>query len=274
MKKPFLRIILYMMIMVGSQILASLVVGVLCCGGDLQSMSLAEADNAMLEAIYANQTLLLLISYGIVVLVLCLLALKNRISLIQYTGLHRKSTGKPIVLAMLLGLASCFWVSFAVALAPWPEAWISDYSQASSVLTTSSPLLDAAATVLFGPIIEEVLFRGLIYDTLLTVTPAGVAVVMQAILFGGVHSGPIWMIYAFVVGCALGYVRKRTGSLWPCLGMHIAFNGSSYLFGLFAQQLGSNGMVIVLAFLGSAAAVIALLFALQRCTTPDAPPAA
>lgn len=271
---PFVRIIGFVGLLLGSQMLASLAVALvrgrslLASGG-----SFAEIDAQLLELISAHQTELLLISYGIVILVLLLLARKHHRSLSQYTGLDRKSTPALVLLGAVLGLAAAFWTSMAVALFPWPKAWVSVYEEASSVLTTASPLLDVAATVLAGPVIEELLFRGLIYEAFCAMVPAGAAAIFQGILFGGVHSSPIWMIYAGAVGCILGYVRKRTDSLRPCIAMHIVFNGSSFLFSWFAEHYGENGTAIVLAFLGSAALLLAALFAINRRTAPKAPPA-
>lgn len=268
---PFLRIIGFACLLLGAQTLAGVIVILLHCGGAIvQGMTFAEADAAMLEAITAYQTELLLISYAIILLVLFLLARKNHKRFSEYTSLHLRSTPKLVLLAAVLGLAACFWTSMAVGLFPWPDAWVSEYSEASSSLVTASPVVDFIATVLIGPVIEEILFRGLIYEAFCAMIPAGAAAIFQAILFGGVHSSPIWMIYACAVGCVLGYVRKRTGSLRPCIALHIAFNGTSSLFSWFVEHYGENGGAIVLSFLGSAALMLVTLAWINRGANADA----
>lgn len=269
---PFLRIVGFTGLLLGAQMLAGVIVIALHCGSAImQGMTFAQADAAMLDAITAYQTELLLISYAIILLVLLLLARKNRKGLLEYTSLHLPSNFKLVLLAAVLGLAASFWTSMAVGLFPWPDAWVGEYSEAASSLVTASPVMDFIATVLIGPIIEEILFRGLIYEAFCAMVPAGAAAIFQAILFGGVHSSPIWMIYAGAVGCVLGYVRKRTGSLRPCIAMHIAFNGTSYIFSWFAEHYGDNSGAIVLSFVGSAALMIWMLSQISRASTPDKP---
>ena len=117
--------------------------------------------------------------------------------------------------------------------------------------------------VLAGPIVEEILFRGIIYDTLCTFVPAGAAVLFQGMLFGSVHGTIIWMIYALFMGCVLGYVRKRTGSLRPCILMHIAFNGASYLFDWFANQYGDDQASITFMFVFSAFVLLLSMYGIS-----------
>lgn len=267
---PFLLIIVSIILLLLSQTVAAYGV-VLYNGGSLFSdgMTIAEADAAMLEIMYAHQTEILLISYLMVLAVLGIMARKRALHFGAFTGLQHRTTTAIMVLALAAGLASAFWASIAVNLMPWPEAWMQAYQTESGMLTTEKPLLDFVAVVFLAPLVEEILFRGVIYDAFCKMVPAGAAVVCQGLLFGSIHGSMIWMIYAAFMGCVLGYVRKHTGSVRPCVLMHMAFNGSSYLFTWFAEQYSEDSATVIFVFLASAFVLLLSMYGISFRTSEE-----
>lgn len=85
-------------------------------------------------------------------------------------------------------------------------------------------------TVVLAPVFEEILFRGLLLESLLRRWKGWQAVAMSALLFGLVHM-PILpqMVNAAVVGLVLGYVYALTRSLAPVVIIHAVNNGVAYL---------------------------------------------
>ena len=123
--------------------------------------------------------------------------------------------------------------------------------------------------VLLAPLVEEMLFRGVIYDAFCMLMPAGLAVLFQGILFGSVHGSMIWMIYAAFMGCVLGYVRKHTKSVRPCVLMHMAFNGSSYLFSWFADRYSEDSATVVFVFIASAFLLLLSMYGISFRTSEE-----
>jgi membrane protease YdiL (CAAX protease family) len=80
-----------------------------------------------------------------------------------------------------------------------------------------------------GPILEEVLFRGLILDGFLRRYRPGKAIFWSAFLFGLFHLNPWQFIPGFITGLLLGYIYMRTRSLIPVILVHIVNNSFSYL---------------------------------------------
>ncbi len=76
-----------------------------------------------------------------------------------------------------------------------------------------------------GPIVEEILFRGLLYPYLRTRMRVFVAVVLTAALFSVVHVFPILLLPLFVAGLALTLVTERYDSIIPAIVLHGLFNG-------------------------------------------------
>jgi hypothetical protein len=85
---------------------------------------------------------------------------------------------------------------------------------------------------LFVPIFEEALCRGLGY-ALLEPLGAPAAVGLTAIAFTLAHGVVVDIPVILATGIGLGYMRAATGSLVPCIALHVVFNG----FGLVAAAL-------------------------------------
>lgn len=77
---------------------------------------------------------------------------------------------------------------------------------------------------IFAPFFEEWLCRGIILRGLIDKTGPAWAIVISAAVFGLIH-GNLWQaIPAFFIGCLLGYVYYRTGSLKLTMLMHCVNN--------------------------------------------------
>ena len=85
------------------------------------------------------------------------------------------------------------------------------------------------SVVVCAPILEEILFRGLIFESCRERFGSGVAVLVSALLFGLVHGVPVQIINAFVVGLIFGYIYLRTGSLLSVILLHVVNNGIAYI---------------------------------------------
>ena len=85
-------------------------------------------------------------------------------------------------------------------------------------------------TVVLAPVFEEMLFRGLILESMRRKWGASAAIVVSAALFGLVHA-PILpqMLNAFVMGVILGYIYVLTDSLLSVIVIHAVNNGLAYM---------------------------------------------
>ncbi len=83
--------------------------------------------------------------------------------------------------------------------------------------------------LLFGPIAEELIFRGAILDRLYLAFPFWMANLIQAALFGLYHGNLIQGLYAFAWGILLGLIRQAVGSILANSLAHIIFNSTNYL---------------------------------------------
>lgn len=83
-----------------------------------------------------------------------------------------------------------------------------------------------ASTIVVGPIVEELLFRGLLQSMLRRYTGhAWGAILLASVLFALVHA-PYWhtMPALLVLSIVLGYNYERCGRLYPSILIHVLFN--------------------------------------------------
>ena len=73
------------------------------------------------------------------------------------------------------------------------------------------------------PLYEEVLFRGFLLGGLLYFVKGWGSIVISAVVFALAHELQA-MIPIFSLGLLLGYLRERTGSIWPAVAIHAFHN--------------------------------------------------
>jgi len=83
-------------------------------------------------------------------------------------------------------------------------------------------------TVIAAPLLEELLFRGVILDGLLKNYSARKSIVYSSLLFALAHLNPWQFIVAFSLGLLIGYVYMNTKSLLPCIFIHFIANATGY----------------------------------------------
>ncbi|MBO5292346.1 MAG: CPBP family intramembrane metalloprotease [Lachnospiraceae bacterium] len=79
----------------------------------------------------------------------------------------------------------------------------------------------------YGPICEEVAFRGAVYGGYRRDGGCLGAVLLSGLLFGLIHLNFNQAAYAFVVGVLLALLVEATGSLWASILYHCLFNAQS-----------------------------------------------
>ncbi len=75
-----------------------------------------------------------------------------------------------------------------------------------------------------GPLAEETLYRGLIYDRVYREDRPGAAIWVSALLFATAHGSLPRMVAAFAAGLLLGAGRKKTGTVTVPAVMHMILN--------------------------------------------------
>ena len=83
--------------------------------------------------------------------------------------------------------------------------------------------------VVYAPVFEEWLCRGMVLRGLLAKIKPAWAIVLSALFFAIIHLNPVQGMNAFLLGLILGYVYYKTGSLWLTMFLHFVGNSSAFL---------------------------------------------
>ena len=82
--------------------------------------------------------------------------------------------------------------------------------------------------VLFAPVLEEFIFRGLVMESLLRRHRRSLSVVVSAMFFAIVHFQPSVMFSAFVSGLVLGTIYLHTNSIFSTIILHSINNAIAF----------------------------------------------
>jgi uncharacterized protein len=80
-----------------------------------------------------------------------------------------------------------------------------------------------------APLVEELVFRGLLYGWIAGRWNSRAAWLISSILFAAAHMEPAHVILVLPLGLLFGWLRRRTDSLLPSLFAHIVNNGFALL---------------------------------------------
>lgn len=83
--------------------------------------------------------------------------------------------------------------------------------------------------VVFAPVLEELLCRGVVLGSLRPKFGVTAAWLLSSLFFGVLHIQPVQVVSASVVGLILGFVYLATDSLWAAMILHAMNNAVAYL---------------------------------------------
>lgn len=150
-------------------------------------------------------------------------------------------TARPLdLLGVPIGVATQLLLVPAVYLplrAAWPDVFDDD-----ALSETANDLIDRAdgglIVVLFllvvigAPVVEEVVYRGLLQRPLLDRLPAVPVVLGVAALFAVIHFRPVEYPGLFVAGLVFGVCAWRAGRIGMAVAAHVAFNATGLALAL------------------------------------------
>jgi len=82
---------------------------------------------------------------------------------------------------------------------------------------------------LLAPLVEELVFRGLLYGWIAGRWGSWPALIVSTLAFAGAHWEPAHVVLVLPLGLLFGWLRRRTDSLLPSLFSHIVNNGFALL---------------------------------------------
>jgi len=180
---------------------------------------LSRQDRASVEAM-AGQ----LVFYGVAVSVTLLVLAARRGLEVGELGWRRPSlrwalAAVPLTLLALAVAGILAGVAQALLPAVQNQQCITVREQYGHSILLALPVVCLAA-----PVVEETVFRGVLYRWLRGVLPVGTAMVASAAIFAVAHATTLLFLPLFGLGVLLAWVYARSGSIWPGVLVHALFN--------------------------------------------------
>jgi len=118
-----------------------------------------------------------------------------------------------------------------------PSAEHPGASEMMSNPTALTVLRFALLAAVTAPLLEEILFRGMLAPAIAKISTPTVAIVISSLLFAAIHPQGIaaWAALG-AVGCMCAVLTYYSGSLWPAILLHAFHNGSLVALSLWIQS--------------------------------------
>lgn len=169
----------------------------------------------------------------IIVLVLCFIFGRKILSFSQINK-------KKVAISFLIGI--CFFIvnesiGFLINLIPG----ITNSSNQEMIIKIieENPFSAFISVVIFAPIVEELVFRGGIYNLLKNKLSENLSLILSSLIFGLLHvifgllafeiSEFIFLIAYFILGLGFGFIYKKTNNIYICIIVHFINNLISFL---------------------------------------------
>jgi membrane protease YdiL (CAAX protease family) len=98
--------------------------------------------------------------------------------------------------------------------------------QKSIASFSDTDLLSIATRIAIAPFFEELLWRGIVLRSFLKRMGLWPAILLSSLFFGLAHGNPVLIVFAFVMGCLIGWLYSWTQSIFPGIVIHMAVNAA------------------------------------------------
>lgn len=203
---------------------------------------------------------------GIVLIVSNIIVLAVYLPLLRWQKVSLKDLGFVPVRggSLLMSVGTGVWLGLFIAAftrLPWIKATFPAISDLVAFVAGGSLIIFMLGSLLLGSLLEEWLFRGMLFHTLSQSLSVLWTVLLQAVLFGAVFMNVTVGAFAALGAIIYGAVRAGSHSLWGSLAAHVCSTGTLYIVLQWAGdwQSGTLGLLVLISGLGIAVHVLLLL---------------
>ncbi|WP_028863235.1 CPBP family intramembrane glutamic endopeptidase [Psychromonas aquimarina] len=122
----------------------------------------------------------------------------------------------------------------------------------------SSGFITIIAICVIAPLLEEMLFRGIILRGFLSHYSPKKSIILSALLFGIFHLNLYQIPAAFFLGCFFGGLYYFSRSLWPSIFAHAIYNGGIYMLSMNNTNEFNSFITNIITFIVSLCGILLL----------------
>lgn len=200
----------------------------------LEYINTADYNHKLNQYINDNTLFIILISAMIVLPLFLKIYRKNKLS--SSLPLNKKNYWQLII----IGITSAIALNIIIYLLNTKIHFTNAYDPVSK-----NYLLILISSGIIGPIIEELLFRGIVYEKLKQITSIKKATIISVIIFALFHQEPSQIVYAALIGTILIKVYQKTNIIGSII-VHISANCSITVCMYFLIMLPILALIFVI----------------------------
>ncbi|MCL2056548.1 MAG: CPBP family intramembrane metalloprotease [Oscillospiraceae bacterium] len=190
------------------------------------------------ESLNAGMGTLQVIGGGIFMLCLIRYYRKKGFSFRKSAGLVKPGLTVPQY-AMFAALGALLNLFCVIVINMLPSQVTASYGvSVSQVLSVGGLLLNCLAILVYAPLMEEIIFRGLCLTYLRDCMKPYAAAAVLSVVFGLSHAQPLWAAYTMIMGMVFSAAAIRTRSIIPSIAAHFSFNLVSFILYFTAMAHG------------------------------------
>ena len=146
-----------------------------------------------------------------------------------FAGMKRQPVGVTkertvhVLWAVLITACISIAVNNIITMTGLPEM-STGYQKANAGFYGGNLITEVLCLAVFTPVLEELVFRGIIYGRLKTMIPKLAAILLSALIFAVVHTNIVQFLYAFLVGILLAILMDCAGNVYGAMAGHMAAN--------------------------------------------------
>lgn len=135
------------------------------------------------------------------------------------------------LLIIPFGVFNMLWANYFVALLQlvMPKFMLESYTDTQQIIEGGGFLIQFLTAGIVAPIVEELIFRGLVYRRTKKMTGTIAAAILSAALFGVFHGNWVQAPYAFIIGIVAVFVYEKFKSIVAPIMLHMSANILSVL---------------------------------------------
>ena len=159
-------------------------------------------------------------------------------------SLNPKYSIKCLVAGVGVSGVSLLWIMLAEQL-PALKSSLDAMNMGNENIGGGSFIGAVVVAVIGAPLIEEIVFRGIVFRSLRRVSPAWVAILASSVLFGLYHMNPVQIVYATLMGIVAGIIYEKSNNLLFPILVHVANNLVAAIQGFIPFESGDIIMNVI-----------------------------
>lgn len=195
-----------------------------------------------IKFMYLSDILIALIQFSIFFVIYKLFVKRNDYEL--RTKLNLKDAGSSFAVGVGVSGLSLIWITIAGKI-PMFQAQLAAMKEGNAMIGGGSLHGVFLSAVIAAPIVEEVIFRGVVLGSFRKVFPAWVSIMVSAFIFGIYHMNPVAIVYASIMGIIAGIVYEKKQNLLFTIILHMANNLMGLLQDFVPAGIGATVVNVV-----------------------------